>query len=218
MKFLITAGPTREPIDPVRFISNRSSGKMGYALASAAYRKGHKVRLISGPVALTPSAGIKAFYVQRACEMLEVVKKNLEWCDVLIMAAAVADFAPAHQYAHKLKKSNFANVLTVKLKRTPDILKTINKKTHTQFFVGFAAETRNVKREALKKLLNKNLDLIVANDVSKKDRGFEADTNAAVVMGKNGYLKQLPLMSKQALAKKIITIIEKLASSTFFMN
>ncbi len=213
MNFLITAGPTREPIDPVRFISNRSSGKMGYALAEAALKRGHSVRLISGPVAIQPVKGIEVFYVQRAVDMLDMVKKNLAWCDVLIMAAAVADFAPIKQAHHKIKKRKHQNFLTLKLKRTPDILETVSRLKGERFFFCFSAETENVKREAIRKLKSKKLDLIVANDVSKNDRGFEVDTNAAIIIGKYGLLEEVPLMSKKALAKKIILAIEKSIAS-----
>ena len=208
---MITAGPTREAIDPVRYISNRSSGKMGYALARSAKQRGHDVCLISGPVALKPPAGVALIRVATAAEMLSAVKKHLRTCDALVMAAAVADWRPGHVSAHKLKKRTMSRVL--RLVKTPDILKAIRALKGRRLFVGFAAETRDVVAEASRKLKEKRLDLIVANDVSKTDAGFEVDTNRVTLLSPEGR-RDLPLMSKQRVAGRIIGWIERTAEGT----
>ncbi len=206
MRFLITAGPTREMLDPVRFLSNRSTGKMGYALAYAAVVAGHEVRLISGPVSLAAPAAVKVSDVVSAADVLNSVQDNLQWCDVLIMAAAVADWRPASVSAVKLKKSNMSG--TLELERTPDILKSVAKYKGGRFFVGFAAETGDPLPEASRKLKEKGLDMIVANDVSQSDAGFAVDTNRVTVLFANGDYDNLPLMSKVEVAKMIVEKIE----------
>lgn len=205
MNVLITAGPTREAIDPVRYITNRSSGKMGYAIADAFCRMKHNVRLISGPVSLKAGRGIKLINVVTALEMLDSVKKNIAWCDVLVMSAAVADWRPAVVADQKMKKRRCR--LTLKLIPTPDILQTIKPFKKGRVYVGFAAETNNLIREAIKKLVEKGLDIVVANDVSKKDSGFEVDTNRVAVIGSSGWMIQLPLMSKKRAANSLVEII-----------
>jgi len=207
MKILITAGPTREPIDPVRFISNRSSGKMGYALADIAFKRGHSVVLISGPVALKPPKGVCCVNVTTAADMLAAVRKNIKKCDALVMAAAVSDFRPAIFAAKKIKKNAIS--LSLPLKLNPDILKTVASAKGKRIFVGFAAETGRLRPEALRKLRDKNLDLIAANDVSRPDAGFETDTNRVTLFSAGGKSETLPLMTKEKAAERITAWIEQ---------
>jgi len=206
MKILVTAGPTREAIDPVRFISNRSSGKMGYAIARAAIKRGHAVRLISGPVALPAPGKARLVSITTAKEMLAAVSSNLDWCDVLIMTAAVCDWRPAMISRCKLKKSSALPF--IKLERTSDILKSIAGRKGARTFVGFAAETGDPSREAKRKLKEKNLDLIVANDVSRPDAGFDVDTNRVILITADSKARKLPLMSKEDVAGRILDWIE----------
>ena len=206
MRILITAGPTREAIDPVRFLSNRSSGKMGYALARVAARRGHAVTLISGPVALRPPAKVSFVAVMTADEMLAAVKRYLSRCDALIMTAAVADWRPRRVSAQKIKKATGYRLL--RLEPTPDILKTLRSKKGRRVFVGFAAETERVLAEARRKLAEKGLDLIVANDVSRPDSGFEVDTNQVTLMDASGGVRALPLMTKLKVAARILAWLE----------
>lgn len=209
MKVLVTAGPTREAIDPVRFVSNRSSGKMGYAIAQAARDAGHTVRLVSGPVALPPPAGISLVRVTSSADMLAAVENNLAWCDWLIMAAAVADWRPRHPAAHKLKKAD--GPPHIEWEPAPDILATLApRKKPTQLFCGFAAETQPLAHEAMRKLREKNLDLLALNDVSQHDRGFEADTNALTVFVADGQRHHLPLAAKSICAAQLIALLEKM--------
>lgn len=206
MKILITAGPTREKIDPVRFISNYSSGKMGYALAEAASKKGHAVTLVSGPVALVPPKSVKTVQVESAAEMAREVRRIAKSADLIIMAAAVADYAPAKFAKDKIKKKNA--VLSIKLKKTEDILSSLGKnRKKGQTIVGFAAETSELIRNAESKLEKKNLDWIVANEVGRKDRGFTSDNNAATLISRDGKRVKLPLQSKTSLANKILRLI-----------
>jgi phosphopantothenoylcysteine decarboxylase/phosphopantothenate--cysteine ligase len=207
MHILVTAGPTREALDPVRFLSNRSSGKMGFAVAAAAVGRGHTVTLVSGPVALAPPDGASYVPVESAQDMFVAVKAHLPDCDVLIMAAAVADWRPAQVSDQKLKKSSMDGVLT--LERTPDILTSVHALKGSRVYVGFAAETQSVEAEARRKLNDKGLDLIVANDVSRADAGFGVDTNVATLIARNGEAEALPLMSKADLAE---TILDRIAA------
>ena len=206
MKVLVTAGPTREAIDPVRFVSNRSSGKMGYAVAAAAHRAGHAVRLVSGPVAISPPPGVRVVRVVTADDLLAAVEKNLAWCDWLVMAAAVADWRPQKIASRKLKKS--AGPPRIAWVATPDVLRTIApRKKKSQVFCGFAAETDNLAREAKRKLREKNLDAIAANDVSKKDRGFEADRNALAVFLADGNAVRIALATKTECAERLLDVL-----------
>ena len=202
MKFLVTAGPTREPIDPVRFISNRSSGKMGYAVAQSAVGHGHEVVLISGPVSIDPPVGVELIRVATAEEMLAAVKGRVAWCDVLIMAAAVADWRPRSLNRHKLKKRGVPMVL--QLDPVPDILQTVLPEKGRRIFVGFAAETQNLEKEARRKMEDKGLDLIVANDVNEPGSGFDVDTNRVILISCDGKCEALPLMPKSQVADRII--------------
>lgn len=206
MKILITAGPTREKIDPVRFISNYSSGKMGYALAVAASKQGHAVTLVSGPVALVPPKSVKTVQVESAAEMAREVRRFAKSADLIIMAAAVADYAPAKFAKDKIKKKNA--MLSIKLKKTEDILSSLGRnRKKGQTIVGFAAETSELIRNAESKLEKKNLDWIVANEVGKKDRGFTSDNNAATLISRDGKRVKLPLQSKTSLANKILRLV-----------
>ncbi|MBU0716381.1 MAG: phosphopantothenoylcysteine decarboxylase [Verrucomicrobia bacterium] len=206
MRILITAGPTREAIDPVRFLSNRSSGKMGYALARVAVRRGHVVTLISGPVALRPPPKVSFVAVTTADEMLAAVKRYLSQCDALIMAAAVADWRPRRVSAQKIKKATGYRLLC--LEPTPDILKQLRSKKGRRVFIGFAAETERLLTGARRKLAEKGLDLVVANDVSRRDAGFEVDTNRVTLLEAGGGVRVLPLMTKMKVAARILDWLE----------
>ena len=203
IRCLITAGPTREHLDPVRFLSNPSTGKMGYALAIAAAAIGWKVDLVSGPVALPAPAGVKVHSVVSAAEMLVATKKLFARCDVLLMCAAVSDFRPKKTAAHKVKKNNAA--LVIEFEPTVDILKTLAKgKKPGQLVVGFAAETRNVETYARRKLKEKNLDFIIANHVGRAGSGFGADRNTVILLGSEGKRAKFGPSSKTKLAHILI--------------
>ena len=207
MKVLVTAGPTREYIDPVRFLSNRSSGKMGYAIAAEAQRRGHDVRLVSGPVSLSVPHAVDCVQVVSAQDMLEAVLHALSWADVLVMCAAVADWRPQQVASQKCKKDQMAS--TLQLERTADILEAVRAARRVdQLVIGFAAETEAVVAHAKEKLARKGLDLIVANDVSRSDAGFGVDTNVVTLIDTSGPPKELPLLSKQEVAKNLLAWIE----------
>jgi len=209
MKILVTAGPTREAIDPVRFISNRSSGKMGYAIACSAARRGHDVLLISGPVCLRPPRGIRVVKVVTAEQMALAVKRNVTWCDILIMTAAVCDWRPVRVASKKMKKTS-VRIITLKLKPTIDILRSIRKLKGKRIFVGFAAETDNLIEYAKSKLKSKRLDMVVANDVSRNDAGFESDLNKVTFLMSDGRIEELPIMPKKKIAELILDRVEYL--------
>jgi phosphopantothenoylcysteine decarboxylase/phosphopantothenate--cysteine ligase len=206
LTFLISAGPTREAIDPVRYLSNRSSGKMGYALAEAARDAGHRVVLVSGPVAIPPPPGIRVLPVISAADMLVALRRELPAADVLIMAAAVADWRPRRIARRKQKKSG-RTAWTLDLVRTPDILATLARRKGRRFMVGFAAETGDPIPEARRKLHAKNLDLMVANDVTRPDAGFEVDTNRVTLLTAHS-LHAWPTLTKRKLAQNLIAFIE----------
>ncbi len=208
MHFLITAGPTREPLDPVRFISNRSTGKMGFALAQAAREAGHEVTLIAGPVNLPTPEGVTRVDIETALEMLDAVQRALPEADVYISCAAVADWRPAVCSTTKLKKSEMTGVL--QLERNPDILKTILPLKGTKCFVGFAAETGNPTAEATRKLREKGLDLIVANDVTAPGAGFATETNRVTLLTPDGKSESLPLLSKLDVARHLIATVHNM--------
>ncbi len=208
---LVTAGPTEESMDPVRFLSNRSSGKMGFALARAARRRGAEVTLISGPTALADPPQIRVMAVRSAIEMHEAVMKQLESASVLIMAAAVSDYRPKQKAAGKIKKSQPETV--VELELNPDILTEAGKRKKSQILVGFAAETEDLLQSGREKLKNKNLDLIVANDVTLPGAGFEVDTNIVKIIDRGGRVEELPLMTKEDLAERILDRIVLLKKS-----
>ena len=205
-KILVTAGPTREKIDPVRFMTNFSSGKMGYALAEVAANLGADVILVSGPTALTPPINVTTVQVQSAQDMLEAVLQHYASIDVVIKTAAVADYRPKIVYDHKMKKKTGDAV--IELERTTDILKTLGEKKEHQLLVGFAAETINVEEYATKKLREKNADIIVANDVKAQGAGFGTDTNIVTMYRKDGEVIELPLLAKKEVAREILMQIE----------
>jgi phosphopantothenoylcysteine decarboxylase/phosphopantothenate--cysteine ligase len=198
-RIVVTAGGTREVIDPVRYIGNRSSGKMGYAVAEAARDRGATVTLITVATALPRPAGIEVIPVETAAQMHEAVAKAMAQTDALIMAAAVADYRPQSVAEAKIKKE--ASSLTLELIRTPDIL---NEVKGDFIKVGFAAESENITENARKKLEGKQLDIIVANDITQADSGFGVDTNRVVIIDKQGNMEDLPLMSKREVADKIL--------------
>ena len=205
-RVLISAGPTQEPIDPVRYISNRSSGKMGYALAEAARNRGAEVTLVTGPTALTPPAGVRMIPVTTAQDMAAAMTAHFEWSTVVIMAAAVADFRPKEVASHKLKKSGPA-VPTLELEKAPDILAMLSAKRTSQILVGFAAETQHLLAHAQAKLAAKGLDVIVANDVTQEGAGFGSDRNAAVILSRTGQQWPLSLRAKSQMAHDILSVI-----------
>ena len=207
---LVTAGPTREAIDPIRYLSNHSSGKMGYAVAAAAKRRGARVILISGPVALTQPAGIEIVNVTSSEDMFKAVINRLPEADVIIMSAAVSDFKPAEVSDSKIKKDNLpslykdAEAITLNLVKTHDILSEISVRKGKQFIAGFAAETENVVANAKEKLISKKLDMIIANDITKAGAGFEVDTNIVTLIDRWGEVVECPMMTKKAVADKIL--------------
>jgi phosphopantothenoylcysteine decarboxylase/phosphopantothenate--cysteine ligase len=207
VRFVVTAGPTREAIDPVRFISNRSSGKMGYAIAAAALAKKHEVTLISGPASLAPPRGAKIVSIITSDELYEAVHRAIRECDVLVMCAAVADYKPAAVSARKMKKqkSSFA----LKLVPTRDILASLPKRRNF-IVIGFAAETHDLKQNAQKKLCAKNCDAIVANDVSGSETGMESDENEVTIFFRNGESKKISRASKKIIARELVKIISKM--------
>lgn len=200
---LITAGPTREYLDPVRFLSNPSTGRMGYALARAAGARGAEVILVSGPVKLRPPQGVKLVKVVSSAEMYREVMRHYTKADIVIMAAAVADYRPAGRARGKIKKDADEKVL--RLVRTRDILTSLGRRKEGRVLVGFAAETGRIESNAKRKLRKKNLDCIVANDVSRPESGFESHTNEVVVLYRDGRREQFPLMSKEQLARRLVT-------------
>lgn len=200
LKVTVTAGPTREYIDPVRFISNRSSGRMGYALADVAMRRGAEVKLISGPVAVKAPYGVNLIKVDTSEEMLKAVKDNLEETDLLIMAAAVSDYTPETPLASKKEKESN---LSLTLKTTPDILKTVSKDKKRTTVIGFSAETGGDLSRPRKKLIEKGMDIIVFNDVTDAGAGFDHETNKISIIDNEG-TDNYPLMSKTDCAERII--------------
>ena len=209
-KVLVTAGGTLEAIDPVRFIGNRSSGKMGYAVAQEAAQRGAEVVLVAGgTVALADPPGIRVLHTESALAMREAVLQEAADAAVVIKAAAVADYRPKERAKQKIKKNDAE--LTLVLEKNPDILMELGaRKRETQILVGFAAETQNLLAYAQEKLKKKNLDLIVANDVTCPDAGFNTETNLVKIIGRDGSIKELPLLSKQKVAKTILDAIESL--------
>ncbi|WP_223588580.1 bifunctional phosphopantothenoylcysteine decarboxylase/phosphopantothenate--cysteine ligase CoaBC [Neobacillus bataviensis] len=201
-KVIVTAGPTREKIDPVRFISNHSSGKMGYALAEEAKKQGAEVILVSGPVQIPAPAGINVVRVESAEEMYDAVLSFYELADIVIKTAAVADYRPKTTFDHKVKKKDGDS--SIELERTKDILFELGQRKKHQLLIGFAAETDNVEEYARKKLATKNADMIVANNVKTEGAGFGTDTNIVTLFKRDGSVATLPMMSKTAVAEKII--------------
>ena len=205
-KILITAGPTQEPIDPVRFITNRSSGKMGYSLVEAALESGANVTLISGPVNIDPPSNCNFVSIKTAEEMYDAVMHHISGMDVYIGTAAVSDYSPAKASDSKIKKDGSNSPMVLELKENQDILKSVSELEQRPYVVGFAAETNDLIKNAEKKLSNKNLDLIIANDVSNKDIGFDSDDNeVTLITEKEKYL--IERQNKRKVSKKIIDFI-----------
>jgi len=205
-KILITAGPTQEPIDPVRFITNRSSGKMGYSLVEAALESGANVTLISGPVNIEPPSNCNFVSIKTAEEMYDAVMHHISGMDVYIGTAAVSDYSPAKASDSKIKKDGSNSPMILELKENQDILKSVSELEQRPYVVGFAAETNDLIKNAKKKLSNKNLDLIIANDVSNKDIGFDSDDNeVTLITEKEKYL--IERQNKRKVSKKIIDFI-----------
>ncbi len=207
---LITAGATREHLDPVRFLSNRSSGKMGYALANAAVKRGANVVLVSGITNLSPPAGVECIIVETAAEMLQACQSRFTGCSLLIAAAAVSDYAPATPSTSKIKKAE-GQTITITLKENPDIVATLaESKRADQKVVGFAAETEDLDLNASSKMVRKKLDMIVANDVMLPGAGFESDTNIVTVFWPDGSKLDVPKMEKLQVAHKILDLSKAL--------
>ena len=202
-RVIVTAGPTREYLDPVRFISNRSSGKMGYAVAEAARDRGAEVLLISGPAIAAPPTGVETQYIETTLELQDAILERFDQTDIVVMAAAVADYRPQAFSSNKIKKTT--DHLTLPLEQNPDIAQALGKRKNSgQITVGFAAETDDLLENAQKKLIKKNCDLIVANDVLAEGAGFEGDTNIVTLLDQSGRREQLPLLSKREVADRIL--------------
>jgi phosphopantothenoylcysteine decarboxylase / phosphopantothenate---cysteine ligase len=213
VRFLITAGPTREPIDPVRYISNRSSGKMGYAIAEAALEAGHDVVLISGPVNLDPPRGAHLISILTSDEIYDAVHEHAHGCDVLVMCAAVADYKPQNVSATKIKKRDAS--LSLELIPTRDILSSLQNKDRQFLVVGFAAETNDLEANAQKKLQTKHCDVIVANDVSRAESGMESDQNEVTIFFRSGETKNISRAPKKIIARELVKIFAKYARKMF---
>ena len=202
MRFLITAGPTREPIDPVRYISNRSSGKMGYAIAEAAIEAGHEVVLISGPVDVDRPRGVAVIPISTSDEMFDAVRRHTSRCDILVMCAAVADYKSAKVAKNKIKKRG--ENISLELVPTRDILASLPK-DRQYLVVGFAAETENVENNAQKKLREKNCDIVVANDARI---GIESDENEVTILFRDGEMKRISRDSKRVISRDLVKVFE----------
>ena len=211
-RLVVTAGATREPIDPVRFITNRSSGKMGYAIAEAAAQRGAEVRLISGTATVSSPVGIMPQHVETTLDMYDAVLEAFNETDIVIMAGAPADYRPSEYTPHKIKKN--ADTLTLPLERNPDIAQTLGEQKTHQTLVCFAAETNDLLENAKKKLIRKNCDLIVANDILEEGAGFESDTNIVTLLDRDGTCEQMPRSSKRDVADAILTKVVSIRNGT----
>jgi phosphopantothenoylcysteine decarboxylase/phosphopantothenate--cysteine ligase len=208
---LVTAGPTREALDPVRYLSNRSSGKMGYAVAEAAQRRGARTVLVSGPTTLKPPEGVELLPVTTAAEMRQAVLAQWPAATVLVKTAAVADFRPRQHASQKIRKTG--KELTLVLEPTEDILSEVAKRKGSRIVVGFAAETEDLVAHAQGKLRSKDLDLIVANDVSGSDTAFDSDYNTVTILGRDGFERRLPRLRKSDVAQEILNEVVRLRSN-----
>jgi len=208
IKMLVTAGPTQEPIDPVRYITNPSTGKMGYAVARAASERGASVILVSGPTSLSPPEDVETIRVRTAAEMAKEALRRARGCKVIVAAAAVADFSPAESVGQKIKKKkvNF----TMKLEPTVDIIAELGRRKGRKVLVGFSVETRDLIENSMKKLKKKNLDMIVCNDVTQAGAGFAVDTNIVAILDKAGGCEELPRLTKLEIANRILDRIREL--------
>lgn len=207
-RVLVTAGPTWEAIDPVRHLTNASSGKMGYALAKVAQRRGAAVTLVTGPTALVPPRGVKVVRIRSARQMHHAVMEAFSGVDAVVMAAAVSDYRPKVRASQKIKKTGDGEIL--ELERSEDILLQLAEQKRSQILVGFAAETENVAENAREKLRKKNLDFIIANDVTAADSGFASDTNQVTILWPDGKVEALPLQDKEMVAGHIWDRLEYL--------
>ena len=210
-RVLVTAGATREYIDPVRFITNRSSGKMGFAIAEAAAQRGAEVRLVSGAATVPPPVGIKTQHVETTLEMYDALLEAFNETDIVIMAGAPADYRPREFTPHKIKKTT--DTLTLPLERNPDIAQTLGERKTHQTVVCFAAETNDILENAKKKMIRKNCDLIVANDILAEGAGFQSDTNIVTLLDRDGTCEQLPCSSKRDVADAILTKVVSIRNS-----
>ncbi|ANX12229.1 phosphopantothenoylcysteine decarboxylase [Fictibacillus arsenicus] len=201
-KVMVTAGPTREELDPVRYFTNHSSGKMGYAIASAAKKLGAEVTLVTGPTSLEIPSGVQVERVISAKEMFDKTISHYRDQDIVIKCAAVADYTPVTVHSNKFKKKN--DTWTIELKKTDDILKALGERKEHQILVGFAAETENLEDYTKDKLVRKNLDMVVGNDVSKEGSGFGSDTNEIIMIKKDGSIRPLPILTKEQAANEIL--------------
>lgn len=211
-KVLVTAGPTRESLDPVRYFTNRSSGKMGYAVAEAAAQRGAQVILVSGPTSLDAPPGVERINLQSAEEMHSAVLERIADCSIAIFAAAVADYRPVEASEQKIKRTK--DSMTISLEPTPDILASVARNKGDRLIVAFAAETENVAENARNKLAAKNADLIVANDVTAEGAGFDRDTNVVTLIARDGRDLALPRMSKSDVAQRILDEVVRLRSQS----
>ena len=211
-RIVVTAGATREHIDPVRFITNRSSGKMGYAIAEAATQRGAEVHLISGTATVSPPVGIKTQHVETTLDMYAALLEVFNETDIVIMAGAPADYRPSEFTPHKIKKST--DTLTLPLEKNPDIAQTLGEQKTHQTLVCFAAETNDLLENAKKKLIRKNCDLIVANDILEEGAGFQSDTNIVTLLDRDGTCEQLPRSSKRDVADAILTKVVSIRNGT----
>jgi phosphopantothenoylcysteine decarboxylase / phosphopantothenate---cysteine ligase len=208
VRFVVTAGPTREPLDPIRYLSNRSSGKMGYAIAEAAIEAGHEVVLISGPVNIDAPKGVTSVAVSTSDEMHDAVHRHLAGADVIVMCAAVADYKPATVSEQKIKKRR--EPLSLDFVPTRDILASLGKEDRQFLLVGFAAETNDLEENARKKLLEKNSDIIVANDVSTTDSGMEGDENEVTILFRNNEKRKISRAPKKIIARELVKIFSNI--------
>ncbi len=208
MRFVITAGPTREPIDPVRYLSNRSSGKMGYAIAEAAAEAGHNVLLISGPVNLAAPKSVELISSLSSDEMYDAVHRHLEGADVVVMCAAVADYKPATVSPRKIKKQD--QTVSLELIPTRDVLASLGKEDRQFLLVGFAAETNDLEKNARQKLEQKKCDIIVANDVSTITSGMETDENEVTILFRDGEIKKIARAPKKNIARELVKIFSNM--------
>jgi phosphopantothenoylcysteine decarboxylase / phosphopantothenate---cysteine ligase len=216
VRFVVTAGPTREPLDPIRYLSNRSSGKMGYAIAEAAIEAGHEVVLISGPVNIDAPKGAKLVAVSTSDEMYDAVDRHLAGADVMVMCAAVADYKPATVSEQKIKKRR--EPLSLDLVPTRDILASLGKEDRQFLLVGFAAETNELEENAQKKLREKNCDIIVANDVSAADSGMERDENEVTILFRNNEKKKISRAPKKIIARELVKIFSNIREKRLTKN
>jgi phosphopantothenoylcysteine decarboxylase / phosphopantothenate---cysteine ligase len=208
VRFLVTAGPTREPIDPVRYLSNRSSGKMGYAIAEAAIDAGHDVTLISGPVEIAPPARARLISITTSDEMFEAIHRHTRDCDVLVMCAAVADYKPARISKQKIKKEG--GRLDLELISTRDVLMSLPERDRSFVVIGFAAETENLEENAQNKLRQKNCDAVVANPVGDANSGMESDENEVTIFFRDGQTQRISRAPKKIIARELVKIFENM--------